>query len=72
MTQLILNIPDKDMEFFMTLVKKFKYQLVKKVDDEQAYTIPEKHKVLVRERIKNSKNADLLDWEKVKDDFDGI
>lgn len=72
MTQLILNIPDKDMEFFMTLVKKFKYQLVKKVDEEQLYTIPEEHKKLVRERIKNSKNSDLLDWEKVKDDFGGI
>jgi hypothetical protein len=34
--------------------------------------IPEQHKALVRERIKNSKAANLLDWDNVKDDFDGI
>ena len=28
MTQVILNIPDKELDFFMTLVQKFKYQLV--------------------------------------------
>lgn len=28
MTQLTLNVPDKELDFFMTLVKKFKYQLV--------------------------------------------
>ena len=34
--------------------------------------IPKEHKALVRERIKNSKASELLDWEKVQDDFDGI
>ena len=34
--------------------------------------IPEQHKALVRERIKNSNASELLDWEQVKDDFDGI
>ena len=34
--------------------------------------IPEQHKALVRERIKNSKATNLLDWDNVKDDFDGI
>lgn len=34
--------------------------------------IPEEHKAMVRERIKNSKASELLDWEDVKDDFDGI
>lgn len=28
MTQVILNIPDIELDFFMTLVKKFNYQLV--------------------------------------------
>lgn len=34
--------------------------------------IPGQHKALVRERIKNSKASELLDWDNVKDDFDGI
>lgn len=34
--------------------------------------IPESHKKLVRERIKNSKHSDLLVWDNVKKDFDGI
>ncbi len=70
MTQVILNIPDKELDFFMTLVQKFKYQLVKNTDD--LTHISEEHKTLVRERIKNSKASDLLDWETEKDNFDGI
>lgn len=72
MTQLTLNIPDKELDFFMTLVKKFKYQLVKEPVDVDNSTISEKDKALVRDRIKNSKEVDLLDWETEKDNFDGI
>ena len=71
MTQFTLNVPDKDIDFFMTLVKKFKYQLVKSESD-SVNDISEKDKSLVRERIKNSKASDLLDWETEKDNFDGI
>lgn len=70
MKQVILNIPDKELDFFMTLVQKFKYQLVKNTDD--LTDVSEEHKTLVRERIKNSKATDLLDWETEKDNFDGI
>lgn len=34
--------------------------------------VPIKHQNLVLERIKNTNTEDLLDWETVKDDFDGI
>jgi hypothetical protein len=34
--------------------------------------IPIEHQNMVIERIKNSKEDELLDWENVKDDFDGI
>ena len=34
--------------------------------------IPEQHKALVRDRIKHSKATALLDWDNVKNDFDGI
>lgn len=45
---------------------KIKFEISKSID------IPEEHKALVRERIKNSKEDELLDWDKVKDEFDGI
>lgn len=45
---------------------KIKFEISKNID------IPEEHKNLVRERIKNSKEDELLDWDKVKDEFDGI
>lgn len=47
---------------------KIKFELPKKDDLE----VPEKHKKIVRERIKNSKTEDLLDWDKVKNNFNGI
>ena len=47
---------------------KVKFELKK----ENLQTIPEKHKNIVKERIKNSKAAKLLDWDLVKNDFDGI
>ena len=34
--------------------------------------IPIEHQNMVIERIKNSKEDELLDWENVKDGFDGI
>ncbi len=70
MTQVILNIPDKELDFFMKLVQKFKYQLVK--NDADLTDIPQQHKTIVRERIKNSNASKLLDWETEKDNFDGI
>ncbi|HEY1039728.1 MAG TPA: hypothetical protein VGF30_10005 [Bacteroidia bacterium] len=70
MTQVILNIPDKELDFFMTLIGKFKYQLVK-TEDEIDF-ISEKDKELVRSRIKTSKASKLLDWESEKNNFDGI
>ena len=51
-----------------------KKKLIKVLQAESvvADAIPEQHKALVRDRIKKSKVADLLDWESVKNDFDGI
>lgn len=72
MTQLTINIPDKEIDFFMTLVKKFKYQLVNSSENKDDLNVSEKDKNLVRDRVKNSKSSDLLNWDKVKDDFDGI
>lgn len=68
MKQITLNIPDNEFEFFMKLVQKFNYKTAEATD----FSIPEDHKALVRERIKNSKENELLDWDTIKDDFDGI
>lgn len=68
MKQITLNIPDSEFEFFMKLVQKFNYKTAEATD----FSIPEDHKALVRERIKNSKENELLDWDTIKDDLDGI
>jgi hypothetical protein len=68
MKQITLNIPDSEFEFFMKLVKKFNYKTAEATD----FSIPEEHKALVRDRIKNSKENELLDWDTIKDDFNGI
>ena len=39
MTQVILNIPDKELDFFMTLVQKFKYQLVDDKDSNDGFVL---------------------------------
>ena len=33
------------------------------------FDIPEEHKKIVRERIKNTKPEDMLNWDDVKDNF---
>ncbi|MFY9309835.1 MAG: hypothetical protein WAQ28_12380 [Bacteroidia bacterium] len=68
MKQVTLNIPDNEFDFFMKLIQKFNY----KTTEPSVYSIPEQHKSLVRDRIENSNAAELLDWDNVKDDFDGV
>ncbi len=69
MTQCTLNVPDNNIEFFMTLIKEFKYELMHNVDNSINY-INEANKCLVRNRITNSSN--LLNWAGEKDEFDVI
>jgi hypothetical protein len=68
--QLLLNIKDNSKAaLLMEFLKSLNYvSSIKEVDTE----IPEAHKKLVRERIKKSKESALLDWDSVKNDFDGI
>jgi len=66
MKEVTLKIPDSKFNFFMELVKNLGFVKTNDID------IPEKDKALVRERMKNSKADELLDWDNVKDDFDGI
>jgi len=65
MRQLTLNIPDKEYDFFMQLLKKFDSIKIKEED----FEIPEEHKKLVRERRKNSKESDLVKWNDIKKSY---
>ncbi len=69
--QLLLNIKDKSkatllMEFLRSL------NYVTSIEEVELDEIPEAHKKLVRDRIKKSKESTLLDWDSVKNDFNGI
>ena len=72
-----LNLPLSFTQLFQ-LVKQLpveqKKKLIKVLQTEGIVLddIPEQHKALVRNRIKKSKADDLLDWDAVKNDFDGI
>ena len=72
--QLLLNIKDKNKAaLLLEFLKSLNYvNSVKQVENELVFDIPEEHKAQVRERIKNSKDSELLDWNNVKDSFDGI
>lgn len=65
MKEVTLKIPDKKFGFFMELIK----QLGIEVSEEEE--IPEEHKTIVRERIKQSgQNPERLqDWDQVQDSF---
>ena len=52
-----LKIPDNKYKFFMELVHNLGFERTEEVD------IPEEHKAIVRERIKNSKPEELVPWE---------
>lgn len=55
MKQVTLNIPDKEFDFFMELVQKFKYKA-----SENDNTIPEEVKELVVKRKKSAKSGDYM------------
>lgn len=62
MKQVIVNVPDKKMDFFLELLNSLGFT---QTDDDQ--DIPEEQKELVRARIKNAKRSDYLNWDDVKD-----
>ncbi len=62
MKQVTLQIPDKEYEFFIQLLKKFNEVKIKEAD----FLIPEKHKELVRDRRRTAKKSDFIDWNVAK------
>ena len=65
MKEITLKVPDKKFDFFMELVKHLGFEAAGDME------IPEEHKAIVRERIKQSdQNPErLLEWDEVKDNF---
>ncbi|MGS2764457.1 hypothetical protein [Sinomicrobium sp. M5D2P9] len=63
MREITLKIPDKKFSFFMELIRQLGIQVAEDIE------IPEEHKAIVRERIKNSKPENLIPWEEARKQF---
>lgn len=61
--QLYIDIQDSKANAFIEFMKTLDYV---KVNDPEDFVIPEEHKKIVRERIKNAKPEDYIPWEKAK------
>lgn len=60
MKQVTLNIPDHKYQFFMELIQNLG---IEKTDE---LHIPEEHKAIVRERIRNAKPEELIPWHEAR------
>ena len=63
--KITLNIKDSYSSLFLNFLKTLSYVKV----EEKSFDVPEQHKSLVRSRIKSTKQEELLDWDKVQNDF---
>ena len=61
MTQITLNIPDNELDFFLKLIKKFNYKPL--IND---FSMNQEIKDLLDERRATSKNENFVSWEEVK------
>lgn len=60
MKEITLRVPDKKIDVVMELIK----QLGLEISTQE--TIPEEHKVIVRERIKTAKPEDMIPWKEAR------
>ncbi len=60
MKEVTLKIPDNKYQFFMELVRHLGFE------NAEEPNIPEEHKAIVRERIKNSKPEELIPWQEAR------
>ena len=65
MKEITVKIPEKKLDFFMELVNQLGIEVSHEID------VPEEHKNIVRERIKksNSNPEQLLDWNRIQNNF---
>ncbi len=69
MTQIILNIKDNKLGFFLELIKNFDFIKLEQADDLELTKV---HKAILDQRLENYKNNpdSYLDWEEVKKDIE--
>jgi len=65
MKEITLRVPEKKFGFFMKLIRQLGYVEIPK----DATDVPEHHKKIISDRLKNLRTEDLLDWDKIKNDF---
>lgn len=63
MKEITLNIPDSKLEFFLALLKEHGFEVQNEIP------IPEEHKSIVLERIKNSIPAEALNWQDARENL---
>lgn len=66
MKHISIAVPDSKFKFFIELIRSLGFV---KIEEEQELYIPEAHKQLVRDRIKNSKPEDFKNWDEIKNSF---
>jgi len=63
MKEITLKVPDHKVDFVMELIEQLR------LDVSCEPVIPEEHKAIVRERIKDSNPDDLIPWENARKQF---
>lgn len=64
MKEVKLKIPEEKFEFFRELVHELGFEFTEEAEEQPE--IPEEHKAIVRERIKNANPDDFVPWEEVR------
>jgi hypothetical protein len=63
MKEITLKIPDQKVDFIMELIEQPGLEVSSEPE------IPEKHKAIVRDRIKTSKPEDMIPWKEARKQF---
>ncbi|MBP6557752.1 MAG: hypothetical protein KAX93_03150 [Flavobacterium sp.] len=61
MTQITLNIPDNELDFFLKLIEKFKYETI--IND---FSMTQEMKNLLDDRRKTAEKENFVSWEEAK------
>ena len=61
MKKIVVNVPEHNLDAFLQLMASNEFKVV-----EEDFIVPEWHKEIVRERIRNNKDSDYIPWEQVK------
>lgn len=65
MARIVVNVPDEKLAEFNKIMNTMGFK-----SKEEDFIIPEWHKEIVRERIRNARDEDYIPWEEVKKRLD--